>query len=269
MRSKFRLEPSVGIATLALFVALSGTSYAVGSQIDGAHLKNRSVAGSKLKKHTVTGTDVNTAGFPKVPAAQHADDATNATNSANAAHATDAANAVHATNATEAQTITGTITAGQVSGAVANATNAASAATAASVNGNTFEQINANASAGNPATLLNNFDGLQLECIGPAGTGGTVSLRIVNDSADGGSFGAGEIDESGSVHFDQGPVSAATGGVPEATTFTFPVSTGAQMNFSYKRTDGSTVDVVSGTFTIVINNGCTAFGNADASSVVS
>jgi hypothetical protein len=72
MRSRFRLEPSVGIATLALFVALGGTS----------------------------------------------------------------------------QTITGTITAGQVSGAVANATNATTAATATSVNGSTLEQINASAASG-------------------------------------------------------------------------------------------------------------------------
>jgi hypothetical protein len=261
MRSKFRLEPSVGIATLALFVALGGTSYAVSNQINGAQLKNRSVAGSKLKKHTVTGTDVNAARFPKVPAADHADDATNAT---------DAVNAVHATNATEAQTITGTITGGQVSGAVANATSATSAvsaATAASVNGSTFDQINASAGSGDPATLLNNFDGLLLECIGPSGTAGTVTLEIVNGSADGASFGASEIDGSGTAQFDQGLVNAATGGIPEDTLFKFPVSNGAQLSFSYKRTDGDTSDVVSGTFTIVLNNGCTAFGNADASSV--
>jgi hypothetical protein len=258
MRSKFRLEPSVGIAILALFVALGGTSYAVSNQINGAQLKNRSVAGSKLKKHTVTGRDVNAARFPKVPAAHHADDATNAT---------DAVNAVHATNATEAQTITGTITGSQVSGAVANATSAVSAAAAASVNGSTFDQINASAGSGDPATLLNNFDGLLLECIGPSGTAGTVTLEIVNGSADGGSFGASEIDGSGTAQFDQGLVNAAMGGIPEDTLFKFPVSNGAQLSFSYRRTDGDTSDVVSGTFTIVLNNGCTAFGNADASSV--
>jgi hypothetical protein len=82
MRSKLKLEPSIVIATLALFVALGGTSYAISNTINGSLLKNRSVAGKKLKKHTVTGTEVKVSTFPKVPAAHKADLATNATNSA-------------------------------------------------------------------------------------------------------------------------------------------------------------------------------------------
>ena len=73
MRSKLRLTPATVLATLALFVALGGTSYAISSNINGALLKNRSVAGVKLKKHTVTGTEVNVSSFPKVPASHLAD----------------------------------------------------------------------------------------------------------------------------------------------------------------------------------------------------
>ena len=67
MRSKLRLQASTVIATLALFVALGGTSYAVGNTINGSQLKNRSVAGKKLKNHTVTGTQVNVSGYPEGP----------------------------------------------------------------------------------------------------------------------------------------------------------------------------------------------------------
>lgn len=78
MRAKLP-TPSTGLAAVALFAALGGTSYAaVSNQINGAKIENRSVAGIKLKKHAVTGTDVNVSTFPKVPAARHADAATNA-----------------------------------------------------------------------------------------------------------------------------------------------------------------------------------------------
>jgi hypothetical protein len=56
-------------------------------KINGKNLKDRTVAAKKLKKNTLTGTEINEAKLGKVPFAGLADNATNATN---ATHATDA-----------------------------------------------------------------------------------------------------------------------------------------------------------------------------------
>jgi hypothetical protein len=68
------------VAYLALFLALGGGAIAVagGVKIDGAKLKKRSVAGRSLKKHTITGTEVNVNKLGKVPSAKAADVATTA-----------------------------------------------------------------------------------------------------------------------------------------------------------------------------------------------
>jgi hypothetical protein len=63
-------------------------------------LKNRSVAGKKLKKHTLTSTEINLSKLGKVLSAKKADTATNAT------HATAADTATNATHATAADTAT-------------------------------------------------------------------------------------------------------------------------------------------------------------------
>ena len=135
------------------------------------------------------------------------------------------------------------------------------------LDGHAFAQINASASAHNAATLLSGFGGLNLKCIGPAGGGdaGTVTLAVVSDGPQAATFGASTIDGSGS-HFDEGPVAPATGKVPETTSFSFPIIAGAQVTFSYKRTVGKTTTAVSGVFTMVLDNGCSAFGNAEVSS---
>jgi hypothetical protein len=264
MTSRFRPAPATVLAALALFISLGGTSYAVSTQISGAKLKNRSVAGTKLEKHTVTGTDVKISTFPKVPVAHYADDSTNATN------------AVNAINATQAGTLTGTIGGGQVVGAVADATNATTATTAttatsatyaSNVGGHTFAQINATAGTGNAATLLAGFGGLTLSCTGPSGTAGEVMLTVTNSLPQGGVIGASSVDESETAHADEETVAGANGGIPQSTNLSFPVSGSAQMSFAYKTVIGNTADVVSGTFTVIQDNGCTAFGNADASSV--
>jgi hypothetical protein len=187
------------------------------------------------------------------------------------ASATDATNAANAASATN---LIGTISGAQVSGAVASAvnatnatsaTNAADATNAASVDGHTFTQISASAGSYDAATLLNDFGGLTLQCVGPSGTEGTVTLVIVNSSQTSGSFGAGEVDGAGTAHFEEGPVAAAVGSTPVTSDFAFPIHSGAQVNFSFKHSSGGTTDVVSGTFTMTIDNGCSAFGNADAS----
>jgi hypothetical protein len=101
------------VALLALAIALGGTAYAAGL-INGSQLKDRSVAAVKIKKHTLTGTEINVSKLGTVPNAAHAADAVNAitaTNAGTALHAdsattsttaqtaTTATNATHATNA--------------------------------------------------------------------------------------------------------------------------------------------------------------------------
>jgi hypothetical protein len=57
MLGKFRPSPAFVLAAIALFIALGGTSYAAGV-INGKSLANRSVSHVKLKKHTVTATEM-------------------------------------------------------------------------------------------------------------------------------------------------------------------------------------------------------------------
>jgi hypothetical protein len=87
-------------ATLALVLAIGGTSYAAVT-INGKNLKNRSVAGKKLKKNTVTGTEVRESKLGKVSSAASADNATHATQADNAATADTAAGATTAANASK------------------------------------------------------------------------------------------------------------------------------------------------------------------------
>jgi hypothetical protein len=65
------------VATLALVLAVGGTSYAA-VNLNGKNLKNRTVAGKKLKKNTVTGTEVRESKLGKVPTADRADSAATA-----------------------------------------------------------------------------------------------------------------------------------------------------------------------------------------------
>jgi hypothetical protein len=59
------------VATLALFIALGGSSYAV-SQISGSQLKNNSVAGKKLKRNTLGGKRIKESRLDTVPSARNA-----------------------------------------------------------------------------------------------------------------------------------------------------------------------------------------------------
>jgi hypothetical protein len=72
-----RPSPSLLVALLALFVALGGTGYAA-SKLNGRNLVDRSVAGKKLKRDTITGKQVNEAKLRQVPKAGHADTARHA-----------------------------------------------------------------------------------------------------------------------------------------------------------------------------------------------
>src|SRR3954469_23390937 len=92
-----RLSYANVVATLALILAIGGTSYAAVT-INGKNLKNRSVAGKKLKKNTVTGTEVRESKLGTVP---RADNATHATQADNAATADTAAGSTTSANASK------------------------------------------------------------------------------------------------------------------------------------------------------------------------
>jgi hypothetical protein len=77
------------ISLLALFVALSGTSYAAinlpKNSVGPKQLRKNAVTGPKIKKKAITAGKINFTNFPKVTAAAKADNATHATNADHAA----------------------------------------------------------------------------------------------------------------------------------------------------------------------------------------
>jgi hypothetical protein len=66
-----RLNYANVVATLALFIALGGSSYAV-TKISGSQLRNNSVAGKKLKRNTVGGKRIKESSLGTVPSARNA-----------------------------------------------------------------------------------------------------------------------------------------------------------------------------------------------------
>jgi hypothetical protein len=108
-RVRARLTYANVVATIALFLALGGSSYAV-SQITSRDVKNRSLKGGDLKKNTLTGTEINEAKIREVPSARSAQNATSADiakNAGTATTATNAANAASADVAKDAQALAG------------------------------------------------------------------------------------------------------------------------------------------------------------------
>ena len=105
-----RPSPALVVASVALLIALGGTSYAAfrlpRNSIGTTQLKRNSVTASKIKNGAVTVSKINTSGLT-VPSALHAssaDSATNATRATNAVNSTHATTADTATNATNATT---------------------------------------------------------------------------------------------------------------------------------------------------------------------
>jgi hypothetical protein len=111
MKSLWKLpSPAMLVALAALVVALGGTAVAATALINGDTLiKQNSLSGNRLRKHTITGTQVNLKKLGKVPSAKRADTATNAR------HATSADAATNASHAASANTVTGqgTLASGQ------------------------------------------------------------------------------------------------------------------------------------------------------------
>jgi hypothetical protein len=110
-----------GIALLALFVALSGTTYAASrypaniigptqlkkDAVTSPKIKNGAVTGPKIAANSITGADVLESSLAQVPSAKHADTATKATSATTATTAATAASATNATNATNADQLGG------------------------------------------------------------------------------------------------------------------------------------------------------------------
>src|SRR4051794_39888149 len=67
-----RLTYANVMSTLALFVALGGSSYAAVT-LNGKDIKHRSIPGSKLKRNSVTGLEVRESRLGRVPRAAVAD----------------------------------------------------------------------------------------------------------------------------------------------------------------------------------------------------
>lgn len=79
MFKRLRPSPAMVVALIALFVALGGTALAV-KQINGSALVNRSVSNVKIKKGTLTKTEINVKALGTVPKANTANQATFAEN---------------------------------------------------------------------------------------------------------------------------------------------------------------------------------------------
>ena len=71
------------VATLALFVALGGSSYAA-LKISGKQIKNRTISGKKLKRNTLGGTQIKESALKSVPRANRADSTSRADTAGNA-----------------------------------------------------------------------------------------------------------------------------------------------------------------------------------------
>src|SRR5262249_27228508 len=110
------LRPSLSyanvVATLALFVALGGASYAAiklpKNSVGTKQLKKEAVTGAKVKKGTLTGTQISASTLGTVPSATHADSAAIATNAANAERLGGAAGASFAKRELETVHLVGT-----------------------------------------------------------------------------------------------------------------------------------------------------------------
>jgi hypothetical protein len=71
-RLRTRLTYANVMSTLAVFIALGGSSYAAFT-INGATIKNRSITGKKLRHNTLTGAQIKESRLGRVPRAKAAD----------------------------------------------------------------------------------------------------------------------------------------------------------------------------------------------------
>src|SRR5512133_2554683 len=67
-----RLTYANVMSTLAVFIALGGSSYAAFT-IDGSSIKNRSIPARKLRHNALTGREIKESALARVPRAHNAD----------------------------------------------------------------------------------------------------------------------------------------------------------------------------------------------------
>jgi hypothetical protein len=74
VRRKFRPQLTYAnvMSTLAVFIALGGSSYAAVT-LNGSSIKHRSIPGAKLKRNTLTGAEIRESRLGRVPRAAMAD----------------------------------------------------------------------------------------------------------------------------------------------------------------------------------------------------
>src|SRR2546422_8041695 len=71
-RLRSRLTYANAMSTLAVFIALGGSSYAA-LTINGSSIRNHSVSGVKLRHNTLTGAQIRESQLGRVPRAKTAD----------------------------------------------------------------------------------------------------------------------------------------------------------------------------------------------------
>ena len=130
MKGRIRAQqPSAAltVAVIALIASLSSTApaqdavdFAKTKLLDGKNIRSKSIAGSKLRNNTVTGTQVSESKLGKVPSASKADSAASATTATTATSATSATNATNATDATNATNAATATNASQLGGIAAS-----------------------------------------------------------------------------------------------------------------------------------------------------
>jgi hypothetical protein len=188
-----RLTYANVVATLALFIALGGTSVAASNLISGSKIKRDSIPGDRLKKHALTSTQVNVAKLGTVPAASHAAAADTA---GRASSADTAANATHATTADAAGSATHA-TAADTAGHASDADTLGGLSAAAFTRTERFQVGSADSRSTSAQTLLDYPDiGLRIETDGTTDfdtsvilhNTGTATLALVGDSGGGNVF---------------------------------------------------------------------------------
>jgi len=105
---RVRLTYANVMATIAVFIALGGTSYAISklpkNSVGTKQLKKNAVTGAKVKDRALTGTDIVESTLGVVPSASHAKTADSATL---AGRALDAEHSASAERALEAERLGG------------------------------------------------------------------------------------------------------------------------------------------------------------------
>lgn len=234
MRTVLQRRPpaSMVVSLVALVVAMSGTAVAAGKLVSGDKLiRKGTLSGNRLRRHTLTGTQINVKKLGTVPRAKQATSAGSAGYAARAGSAASAASASTAANATNA----------------ANAANATNAANAAALGGRaasgyltTDARIGTNGvvsipgtTAGNTVTLLSHgpFTVTMTCTLNSSRTDTALSLDA--STSESGSVIDGETGAPANASTQIGSVgSTASTPAPQFDSFSFEAPDGTALIFS-------------------------------------